>query len=228
MKTVKVGNWTLLEIILLASILLFIVLHGIIRDDSIIAIISATCGILYTFIAGKGNPICYIFGLTGSGFYCYLAQQNALWGNLVLYSCYYIPMQILGYINWNKNLQTNKNEIVKIRLPKKDCLEVILFSILGVIALSIFLYNLKDSHPLLDSITAIFSIAGLYLTVKRAIEQWLFWMIVNGLSLWMWLQVALSGARVYSTVAMWAVYLFLAFYFYFNWKKEISITQNQN
>ena len=131
-------------------------------------------------------------------------------------------MQILGYINWTKNLQAHKKEIIKIKLPKKDCLEVILFSILGVIALSIFLYNLKDSHPLLDSITAIFSIAGLYLTVKRAIEQWLFWMIVNGLSLYMWLQVAISGARVYSTVAMWTVYLFLAFYFYFEWKKDIS------
>ena len=47
-------------------------------------------------------------------------------------------------------------------------------------------------------------------------------MVVNALSLAMWLTVALNGARVYSTVFMWAVYLFLAFYFYFDWKKELK------
>lgn len=222
MKNIKVGNWNLFEIIGFSFVLLFVVLHAILRNDNPIALISAVCGITYTFIAGKGNPICYLFGLTGSTFYCILSFKNALWGNLVLYSCYYIPMQIMGYFNWNKNLKDNKKEIIKIYLPKKELLQVILFSILGTVALSILLYIIQDSHPILDSITAIFSVAGMYLTVRRAIEQWIFWMVVNGLSLIMWLAVAMNGARVYSTVAMWAVYLFLAFYFYFDWKKEIN------
>ena len=62
----------------------------------------------------------------------------------------------------------------------------------------------------------------MYLTVRRAIEQWIFWLIVNLLSFLMWLDLALQGERVISTVIMWGVYLILAIYFYINWKKELK------
>ena len=206
----------------LLLVILFIFVHGVVRQDNIVAMVSAICGITYTFLAGQGRPICYLFGVTGSGFYSLLAFQSALWGNLVLYACYYLPMQILGYFRWNKNLKSDSSEIVKIRLPKKELgllIAILLFLTIGVYFL---LISFKDAHPVLDSITAVFSIGGMYLTVRRAIEQWIFWMGVNTLSLAMWIGVALDGARVYSTVLMWAVYLFLAVYFYISWRKEIN------
>ena len=218
----KQNIWKVIEKILLLSVIAFIVIHGIIRNDSLPAVISAICGILYTFFAGKGLPKCYLFGVTGSGFYGFLAYQNALWGNLLLYLCYYIPMQILGYFKWNKNLQKNKQEIVKITLPKKElCILLTVLFFLTFIVFIILTY-FKDAHPILDSFTTVFSIGGMYLTVRRAIEQWVFWMGVNALSLAMWINVALGGARVYSTIIMWAVYLLLAIYFYIEWYKEIK------
>ena len=220
MKNIKVGNWKKFEIFIFILIIIFIISNAIHKNDNPIALISAICGITYTVIAGKGHPVCYIFGLCGSGLYSYLAYQNALWGNLVLYSCYYIPMQILGYLRWNKNLKPESKEIIKIKLPQKELSQVILFSLCGTLALSFLLFKLDDAHPILDSITAVFSIAGMFLTVRRALEQWLFWAIVNGLSFIMWLLVLLSGANVYSTVIMWGVYLILSFYFYFDWKKD--------
>ena len=92
--------------------------------------------------------------------------------------------------------------------------------------ISVFVYYLllyfKDTHPILDSITTVFSIGGMYLTVRRAIEQWIFWMVVNTLSLIMWINVIATGTKVYSTAIMWAVYLYLALYFYIEWRKEIK------
>lgn len=220
---IKIKGWKKSEIFFLSSIILFIILHAFWRNDSFIAVISAICGITYTFIAGKGNPICYLFGITGSSFYSYLAFQNMLWGNLILYMCYYIPMQILGFFNWNKNLKSEKKEIVKIYLPKKELKILIGITLLLIIITTYTLKIFKDANPILDGITTVCSVIGMYLTVRRAIEQWIFWLIVNALSLIMWINVALDGSRVYSTVIMWAVYLFLSFYFYFSWKKEIKI-----
>lgn len=218
----KSSNWNLFEKLGLAGITLFLLVQGFINQDSPIAIISAICGITYTFLAGKGLPICYLFGVTGSSFYSILSFQNALWGNLLLYVCYYLPMQILGYNKWNKNLKADQNVIIKIRLPRKELLILItLLTFLSLVAYFILLY-FKDAHPILDSITTVFSIGGMYLTVRRAIEQWIFWMGVNTLSLFMWIHVTMNGVKAYSTVIMWAVYLFLAFYFYIKWKKEIS------
>lgn len=218
----KSNSWKNIEKVGFTCVILFVIIHAILRQDSFAATISALCGITYTFLAGKGLPKCYLFGVTGSGFYSFLSFQNALWGNLLLYLVYYLPMQILGYFRWNKNLQKSKKEIVKIKLPKKEFFLLILILLCMSIGVYYVLLSLNDTNPLLDSITTVFSIGGMYLTVRRAIEQWIFWMIVNTLSLAMWVNVALSGARVYSTIIMWAVYLFLAIYFYKEWKKELT------
>ena len=211
-----------LEKIVFVFLLLFIILNAFRCHDSVQALISAVCGITYTVFAGKGYPLCYLFGVTGSSFYAYISAQNALWGNVFLYLGYYVPMQILGFWQWRKHLKQDKNEIVKTSLKLKEFFIIILCSVVLVIILAAFLGTTADKHPILDSITTIFSISGMYLTVRRCIEQWLFWMIVNALSLLMWLNIALQGGRVYSTVIMWAVYLFLAFYFYSQWRREIK------
>ena len=216
------------EIIALTGIFAFIFINALINGDRAAAIISAICGILYTVLAGKGKPSCYLFGLCGSGFYSLLSFQNALWGNLLLYLLYYIPMQILGYFRWKKHLKSDKSEIIKIRLPKKDLFVLLSVTTLLTIILAFILAFFKDAHPILDSITTIFSIGGMYLTVRRAVEQWYFWITVNLLSLIMWLQVTLGGARVWSTVIMWAVYLFLAVYFCIEWHKELNSDNKQS
>ena len=214
--------WKRIEKICLLLVIIAIIAQAIIRKDSLPALISAVCGITYTFLAGKGLPVCYLYGVTGSSFYALLAYQNALWGNLLLYLAYYLPMQILGYFRWNKNLKSGEKDIIKIHLPKKEL--NILLLILGFLSIAVYyvLLNFNDAHPLLDSITTVFSIGGMYLTVRRAIEQWIFWMVVNALSLAMWVNVSLSGAKVYSTIIMWTVYLILAIYFYVIWRKEIK------
>lgn len=203
-------------------LIFFIIVHALIRGDSIQALISAVCGITYSFCAGKGKPVCYLFGVTGSAFYGYLSLCNALWGNLILYVGYYIPMQILGFFKWKSNLKSDKNVIIKTRLPKTEFLILAIINIILVLMLYFILRHYNDLHPILDSVTTILSISGMILTVKRCIEQWLFWSVVNGLSLVMWLHIALSGERVWSTVIMWGVYLFLSVYFYISWKKELS------
>ena len=98
---------------------------------------------------------------------------------------------------------------------------MIIISFLACLIVAYILTVSKDKSPIIDSITTVLSIAGMYLTVRRAIEQWWFWMIVNGLSAFMWTKIALSGEKVYSTVIMWSVYFLLAIYFYATWRREI-------
>jgi len=210
------------EIIGLFTIYAFLFSSAFILKDSPAALVSAFFGITYTFLAGKGSPICYLFGVTGSGFYSWLAFHNALWGNLALYAGYYIPMQILGFFKWNSHLKKDKNEIVKIHLKTKERIVLTLITLLLTVAAILILNALNDKNPVIDGITAVFSITGMYLTVRRAIEQWIVWMIVNGLSAVMWASIAINGGKVFSTVIMWSVYFVLAIYFYFCWKKEID------
>lgn len=224
MKTIKteLKSFKKSELSALIAVLVFIAVNAIVFKDSKIAVLSSVCGIMYTVLAGKGKFYCYLFGLCGSGAYSFLSWQSMLYGNLVLYMFYYIPMQVWGLFQWKNNLKKDTTDIIKTTLTKKQRITLIILTTIATAVTTIVLHYLKDSNPLIDATTTVLSVVGMYLTVKRCFEQWIVWMIVNFLSLLMWLNVAIHGTKVYATVIMWAVYLFLAVYFYFEWKKELK------
>lgn len=222
----ELSGWKKHELILLILVFTFIITNAIYVKDNPVAIISAICGITYTMIAGKGKVSCYIFGILSSCCYSWLSLVHHLWGNLVLNFGYYLPMQIAGIFQWKKHLIKDTQVIEKTKLSVKWRIIITIISILGCIKFSFILWLLHDKSPIIDGITTFLSIVGMFLTVKRCIEQWIIWAIVNGLSFVMWLILVLHGAKTYSTVIMWGIYFILAVYFYFVWKKEINNPNN--
>ena len=215
-------GWKLPEIAGLLVVFAIILFNFFVLKDSKIATISAFCGIMYTVIAGKGKISCYLFGLSGSGFYSYLAYANALYGNLALYLFYYIPMQIIGVFKWKSNLKKDTQEIYKTSLSIKERVLLVLVSVILSFVICSVLYVLNDTHPIYDGIGTALSLVGMYLTVRRCIEQWIVWFVVNLFSMLMWVCVILAGGKTYSTVLMWFVYLLLSVYFYKEWEKEVT------
>ncbi|MBE7713554.1 MAG: nicotinamide mononucleotide transporter [Cyanobacteria bacterium SIG26] len=218
----ELDGWGKYEKVVFPVCVLSIILMSILINDSKIALISAICGISYTILAGKGKISCYFIGLCGTLCYSFISWQNGLFGNLALYLLYYLPMQILGIFKWKQHLKKDIQEIKKTRLSNKD--KVIYFSTTLVLTILCYfiLISLNDKSPIFDAITSVFSIAGLLLTVKRCIEQWYIWFVVNGLSMVMWIEAYLNGSNCFVTIMMWAIYLILSVYFLYTWKKELN------
>lgn len=221
------GGFNLFEKIFLPCTIIFLIISSFILNDNKIALISAICGISYSFLAGKGKISCYFIGMLGTFCYCYIAYKNALYGNLALYSLFYFPMYIIGVISWSKNLKEDTGTIIKTRLTRKE--KFIFFSLMCILAsaFSQILIILGDKSPIIDSITTIFSIFGQILTVKRCFEQWYIWIIVNFLTLVMWIYAYLNGSNCFATIIMWLIYTFFAIYFYIIWKKELTSNEEK-
>lgn len=215
-------GWGKYERIIFPACILFIILLSIYMRDSKVALVSAICGVSYSILAGKGKISCYFIGLCGTLCYSYISYKNSLFGNLALYLLYYLPMQILGIFKWKDNLKKDSQEIVKTKLSKKERLLYLLGAIIASIIMYFILIYFKDKSPVMDSITSVFSVIGLILTVKRCIEQWYVWFVVNGLSVFMWIEAYLNGSNCFATILMWGIYFLLSIYFLFSWKKELK------
>lgn len=218
----ELKGWKKAEIISLSLVFTFILINAYIVEDNIIAVISAICGITYSTMAGKGKVSCFLFGLTGTFCYSYLSFKNALFGNLLLYAGYYFPMQLTGLFTWSKNLQKETQEIIKTKLTNKKRIKYCIIATISCLIGIYILHLLNAKNPICDGITTILSLFGMYFTVKKCIEQWIIWIVVNGLSSIMWFQVVLQGEKVFSTFIMWVVYLILAIYFLIEWNKELK------
>lgn len=218
----ELSGWGKIEMVVFPLEILLIIILSVLIGDSKIALVSAVCGISYSILAGKGKISCYMFGLCGTLCYAYLALKNNLFGNLALYALYYFPMQIVGIFKWKKHLKKDSQEIVKTKLTNKESIFYTLISIVCSVILYVILLFLLDQSPIMDSVTAVLSVVGLILTVKRCIEQWYVWFIVNGLSTIMWINAYLHGSNCFATILMWATYFVLSIYFLITWKRELK------
>lgn len=216
----ELKGWGKYERVLFPLGILVIILLSVLINDSKIALLSAICGISYTIIAGKGKLSCYFFGIISTLCYSYISFKNNLFGNFALNLLYYLPMQFIGIYNWKKHLNKKTNEIVKTNLGLKPFLSYLVWALGLSVVVALCLKISGDSSPFADSIATVFSILGLYLTVKRCIEQWCVWTIVNGFSMLMWIKAYLEGSHCFTTILMWFVYFILGIYFWQAWYKE--------
>lgn len=217
-----------LEKVFFPLVIFIIVVVSLLINDSKIALLSALCGISYTILAGKGRVICYFIGMAGTICYSYLAFINGFYGNLLLYSLFYFPMEIIGIYKWSKNLKKNKREIIKTNLSGSErYIYLSVFTILAIIIAFVLKY-FNASNPYMDSFTTVFSVLGQILTVKRCIEQWYIWFFVNIFSMLMWIIAYNNGSNCFATIIMWFIYVVLAVYFLIEWRKELSENKRED
>ena len=86
--------------------------------------------------------------------------------------------------------------------------------VLGILGYKLVLDLLGGNLTLLDSSSTIISVIANSLMLLRYREQWLLWIIVDVITVIMWLLVG-----DFIMVTMWAVYTLNAFYGYYNWTK---------
>lgn len=72
---------------------------------------------------------------------------------------------------------------------------------------------------LIDAMSTVFSVVALIMQVARYAEQWLLWIIVNVVSVLMWVLLLGKDPSAVTMVVMWAAYLMNSVYGYINWKK---------
>lgn len=212
-------NWTKYEVIWLLVASLTILSLSIYWGDSLLGIISALTGVICVVLTAKGKKSCYYFGIINTITYVIIAYINSYYGEVMLNALYYLPMQFVGIKIWQDNL--NENQELKARnLEKNNKIKLIVISIISIIVYAFFLDFLNGELPLVDSASTVLSIMAMYLSVNRYVEQWLLWIIINILSIGMWLVAIKSGSDNISTLIMWSAYLINSFYGYISWKKS--------
>ena len=87
---------------------------------------------------------------------------------------------------------------------------------------------LGDRQPLVDSVTTILSVIAMILTVKRCVEQWLMWILVNAISVVMWLRVYLENGNSAATLLWWLIMLITGIIFFIQWSKDIRSGNKDN
>lgn len=209
-------EWGLIIIISLLNVLSFVVYD----DVNLLGIISSITGVICVVMTAKGHISCYYWGLINIVTYVIIAYMATLYGEVMLNALYYLPMQFIGIYLWKKNTNKEDNLVKASTMNKKEYIIYGFISVVGIIAYGFFLQAIGGAQPFVDSITTTLSIVSMYLSVKRFKEQWILWIIVDIVSVYMWVIALIQGeANSAVMVLMWGAYLVNAFYGLINWNK---------
>ena len=220
------AGWKTPEVVWLAFCCLSTIILSRVMGDDLLGMLSAVTGILYTVIAGKGKVSCYFFGIINTILYGWISWKMRLYGEVMLNWGWYLPMMFTGFFCWNRK-QDQKHVVRKTRLTLKGRCIAAFSSVCGIAVYAVTLHAMNGRSPVLDSTTTILSVTAMILTVKRCIEQWFIWTIVNIISIIMWLKVYLESGNSAASLLMWCIALANGIIFFITWSRELEPEEEQ-
>lgn len=214
-------NWTTLDyawLIIANAIILGLSLYW---QDSVISIISAITGVTCVIFVSKGMMANYIVGAINVALYAYLAFKSKIYGDFMLNAFYYFPMQFIGLYMWSKAKNKEEDHELKSKaLNNKQRLILCLISIGIILVYAEVLKLLGGNVPIIDSTSTVLSVIAMILMVKQYLEQWYLWVIVNIVSIIMWVISLSEGSGDVATLIMWILFLLNSLYGLWNWRKQ--------
>ncbi|WP_165699380.1 nicotinamide riboside transporter PnuC [Hymenobacter jejuensis] len=197
---------------------------------------------LYEFwTSAAGNtPLEWVAVLTGLA--CvWLAAKESIWNfPVAIFSCalfvvvyhrvhlyadqglqvFFIAMSVYGWYEWLYG-GARKTELPVSRTRLVEWAWLVLVAVGFTVAYGYYLHHYTDdSVPYWDSFTTAGSLVAQYQLTRKRLENWLLWIMVDVIYV-----PILWYKHLYSVSGLYAVYLVLAIYGYFEWRKTMRKEQ---
>jgi nicotinamide mononucleotide transporter len=212
------ADWDLYEKIWLFIFTIVIIVLSIYWKDSPIGIIASLAGIWNVVLVAKGKIANYYFGIVAVSTYAFVAFSQQYYGEVMLNMIYFFPMQFIGFYLWRKRKTSKTQDNVKVvYMTNKQRVIWLIITIAATISYGFILKKLGGNLPFFDSASTAMSVIAMVLMVFAFVEQWLLWIVVDIVSIIMWVTVMINGGNDVAVLVMWIAFLVNAVYGLYNW-----------
>ena len=195
-------------------------------NDTAVGIIASMTGVTCVILTGMGKISNYIFGTINVLLYAYVAWNAKYYGDVMLNLLYYFPTNIIGWFVWKKNIDEENKEVYKRKMSLKQEIFVGILSVVGIFAYGFILRLLGGNLPIVDSMSTVLSVVAQILLIKRYMEQWIIWIVVDIVSVIMWIAAFFNGGESVAVLMMWSVYLANAVIMFVKWFRDVKLKNN--
>lgn len=183
-----------------------------------IELIAASLTLLCVYLTAKRHIFSWPVGLLAVSFYIIVFIDAKLYADLLL-QIFFIVQGVIGWIEWNRNKEVKESYIIKVERLTKS--ETYLYSISAffsyIVVAQLFNTYTDAALPFVDSFCAIMSLLANFLLVKRKIESWKVWMLVDCVYISLFFYKGLFISSM-----LYFILLILAIKGYYEWKKKIT------
>ncbi len=192
-------------------------------------------GAVAVWLSARENAWSWILGLLNVVLAFGLFYQIQLYPDMFLQAFFFVT-NLIGWWQWKypKVNEANQNHELRIsRLSLKQWAWVIVMGIFFTGLMGTFAGNLSNwlptvfskpsAFPYLDSFTTIVSIVATFMLIRKKVEAWFMWLLVDVISTYMYF---IKDVKLYSL--LYLAFCFIAVFGMVNWVKRYKKQEAKN
>jgi len=180
--------------------------------------VSVLFALLSVWFSKRENILVYPTGIVATAIAVYILLVYGLLGDMLI-NAYYFIMSIYGWYIWTRKVdKSHFIPITEMTKRDKNC-GILLFIAAIILVVTVYLtFNKFDSWTAyVDTFTTAIFFVGMWLMAKKKLENWIFWILGDIISVPLYLYKGL----VFSSF-QYLLFTIIAIYGYRAWKKNLN------
>ena len=185
--------------------------------DIVLEIIAVLFGFLSVWFSKQNNIWVFPTGMISTAIFVYLLLKWSLLGDMMI-NGYYFIMSVYGWYVWTRKVDaTHVTPISKTTLKEKKVSIIIFLATLLFVFVIYKSFDKWDSWTAyIDTITTAIFFVGMWLMAKRKIENWIYWIVGDIISVPLYFYKGLTF-----TSFQYLLFTVIAIFGYLAWKKHL-------
>lgn len=186
--------------------------------DIILEIVAVVFGFLSVWFSKQNNILVFPTGMISTIIFVYLLLKWELLGDMMI-NGYYFIMSAFGWFIWTRKVDdTHVTPISRMTAPeKKTSITIFLGTLLFVYLVYKFFNKWTSWVAYVDTITTAIFFVGMWLMAKRKIENWIFWIAGNLISIPLYYYKGFTFTSI-----QYLGFTIIAIFGYLSWERIIN------
>jgi len=175
--------------------------------------------IAYLLLAVRENILCWYCALVSTTIFTFLFWDVSLLMESAL-NVYYIFMAIYGWHQWKFGGSKISGIFISSLGLRGNILIITIILIATLVSGWLLSQNTNAAWPYVDSFITWASVVTTFMVVKKILENWLYWLVIDSISIPLYIDRGL-----YLTAILFMAYIVIVILGYLNWRQRF-IEQN--
>lgn len=179
-------------------------------------------GLIYVVLAAKENVWCWFWGILSCSFWAWATfNLYDLWIDAGL-QIFYVGVSFFGVWQWLfGNNNSSKPLNISTLKPHNHVIIIIGGLIISFAVGKFFATYTPAASTYLDAFTTVFSIIATFMVVRKILENWIYWIVVDAVYVYIYFtrdSVLFTGLMV--------IYTLIAIYGWIEWRKNYRLQKS--
>lgn len=191
------------------------------RIDIILEVIAVIFGFMSVWYSKQNRILVFPTGMISTSIFVYLLYKWGLLGDMMI-NAYYFVMSVYGWFVWTRKVDPAHFTPISRTSSKEKKISVLIFVATLLFVFLVYFQQGKWTGwtAYVDTITTGIFFVGMWLMAKRKIENWIYWIIGDVISVPLYLYKGLAF-----TSLQYLIFTIIAIYGYLSWKKILNSGQ---